>query len=138
MTDKISYEWRIVHNGVGKTPNIRTNGTSWLYKNNIWLACGASAGYGKTAEVWRFSLETKEWNKVDVAGILTQFFLSVIGSVFFHLLSLHSTIVIISIFRWSYPQRWKLGHLCRPWKVCSVRGAGVSRTQQKVEQNVRR
>lgn len=138
MTDKISYEWRIVHNGVGKTPNIRTNGTSWLYKNNIWLACGASAGYGKTAEVWRFSLDTKEWNKVDATGMLISCFLFSITCISVSSYSLTVLRAYPMHCRWPHSQRWEYGYIRWPWQVCFVRRTGVPRTEQKAEQNVGR
>lgn len=62
------YEWRQLHDGVGKTPNVRLNATSWHYKGQLWVACGAGSGQGKSSEVWKFELKSSSWSRVDVIG----------------------------------------------------------------------
>jgi hypothetical protein len=64
----LHYEWKVVHDGVGKTPNLRTSSSSWLYNNCLWLVCGESSGVGKASEVWKFDLKSKLWSKVDVSS----------------------------------------------------------------------
>mmetsp|Transcript_22005 Transcript_22005/g.23985 ORF Transcript_22005/g.23985 Transcript_22005/m.23985 type:complete len:758 (-) Transcript_22005:72-2345(-) len=61
----IHYEWKIIHDGVGKTPNVRASTCSWCYNNALWVVCGASSGLGKGNEVWSFDLRAKVWSKVD-------------------------------------------------------------------------
>ena len=63
----LHYEWKVVHDGVGKTPNIRSSSSSWTYNGFLWLLCGASSGVGKASEVWRFDLKTKLWSKIDTS-----------------------------------------------------------------------
>lgn len=38
------YEWRLVHDGVGRVPNIRSDTTGFFYNNTIWVICGSGAG----------------------------------------------------------------------------------------------
>jgi len=67
--DRIDYEWRITHNGEGKTPNMRCNSACWVYKECIWMVCGSGAGLGKSSEVWRFFLGAeKRWDRVKCSG----------------------------------------------------------------------
>lgn len=61
----IHYEWKILHDGVGKTPNVRASSSSWCYNNAVWVLCGSSSGLGKANEVWVFDLRTKLWSKID-------------------------------------------------------------------------
>jgi hypothetical protein len=59
------YEWRLVHDGIGRVPNIRSDAASFYYQNAIWVTCGAGSGLGKSSEVWKFDLTSKLWNKVS-------------------------------------------------------------------------
>lgn len=68
MTEKIDYEWKIIHDGQGKTPNIRINSSSFVYKDHLYLVCGASAGLGKSSEVWRYHLGNNEWENCKCNG----------------------------------------------------------------------
>ena len=40
-----------------------------LYKKALWIFCGASAGKGKAAEVWKFSLSENQWSIVHCTGV---------------------------------------------------------------------
>jgi hypothetical protein len=62
------FEWRLIHDGIGKTPNVRTNASSWIYKGDLWVSCGSGSGQGKSSEVWRFDMNKKIWSKVSVVG----------------------------------------------------------------------
>ena len=67
--DRVNYEWRVLHDGkIGKTPNIRSSTNAWVYNDAIWLAGGATAGFGKTSQVWKFSLQEKKWELAAVKG----------------------------------------------------------------------
>jgi hypothetical protein len=63
----LHYEWKVIHDGIGRTPNIRASSSSWIYNNYLWLLCGSSAGVGKTSEIWRFDLKSKVWSKVETS-----------------------------------------------------------------------
>jgi hypothetical protein len=60
------YEWRVVHDGVGKVPNVRYDASTFFYNNCIWVACGGGAGLGKSSEVWKFDTIAKEWSRIDI------------------------------------------------------------------------
>lgn len=68
MADKVWYEWRVLHTGDGKTPNVRINTSSWLYKDQLWVVCGSGSGLGKSSEVWKFNVAEKSWNRVTCSG----------------------------------------------------------------------
>lgn len=61
------YEWRIVHDGIGRVPNIRSDAASFYYQNCMWITCGAGSGLGKSSEVWKFDLASKLWHKIDIS-----------------------------------------------------------------------
>ena len=115
--DRVNYDWRVLHSGteryvgcsiafflsfvkflnslpfVSKTPNIRSNGVSWVYNGAIWLICGAGAGLGeiniicevkegkinvwtiylkhlgKTSDIWKYTIDTRSWLKVSCTGL---------------------------------------------------------------------
>lgn len=60
------YEWRIVHDGIGKVPNVRYDAASFYYNNCIWVTCGGGSGQGKSSEVWKFDTTTKLWSRIDL------------------------------------------------------------------------
>ena len=62
------YEWRVIHNGEGKTPNVRISMGSWMYQDCIWVVCGSGSGLGKSSEVWKFSTTDKSWDSVKCTG----------------------------------------------------------------------
>lgn len=64
------YEWRLVHDGIGKIPNVRAKAGSFFYNNHLWIICGAGSGLGKTSEVWKFDLTNKIWSKPISQGDL--------------------------------------------------------------------
>eukprot|EP01038_Epipyxis_sp_PR26KG_P009655 gene9655-12997_t len=68
MTERIDYEWRVIHNGEGNTPNVRANAASWIYKDSLWIVGGEGAGLGKSSEVWKFSFVEKCWKKMVCTG----------------------------------------------------------------------
>ncbi|RYG69081.1 hypothetical protein EON64_03635, partial [archaeon] len=62
------YEWKVAHEGSGRTPNIRSSAASWHYKDALWMVCGSGSGLGKASEVWRFDLGSHQWSRFEVAG----------------------------------------------------------------------
>ncbi len=62
------FEWRLIHDGVGKTPNVRTNASTWIYKGDLWVSCGSGSGQGKSSEIWKFDMNIKSWSRVVVMG----------------------------------------------------------------------
>eukprot|EP01039_Chlorochromonas_danica_P004321 gene4321-4742_t len=66
MDGRDVYEWKVIHDGRGRTPNIRANAAAWTFDNALWMACGEGSGLGKSSEVWKFDLTTMLWSRVEV------------------------------------------------------------------------
>lgn len=66
MDGRDVFEWKVVHDGRGRTPNIRANAAAWTFDNALWMACGEGSGVGKSSEIWKFDLTAMLWSRVEV------------------------------------------------------------------------
>ena len=55
-----AYEWNILPN-LGSGPSIRYNTSSIIYKEALFLICGAGAGSGRFSEVWSYNFKSALW-----------------------------------------------------------------------------
>ena len=56
----ITYEWNTLPNN-GSGPSIRYNTGSIVYKDALYLICGAGAGSGRFNEVWSYNFNSSLW-----------------------------------------------------------------------------